>query len=226
MMRKPEQGLVHRYMRGVRFDGPWEYRVVNPSGRKRWSCMFPDSVRYVATDEEGLGWCLRRSVAVMTQRPLRAIPASQLLTAASDDPIDWMELFEGLKVQSSNAILQTSMNSLGTVVERGGCALLKLVLHCRQLDGVGDATCWVWVVGVEMMPPGAADGDSQPQHHCVKAALVVNQTWSVPWGSGFGARVSWDALGQCVLCSVDGQRLKGSGVQCVVIEPNESCKVA
>ena len=79
---------------------------------------------------------------------------------------------------------------------------------------------------VEMTPSGATGGNSQLQHHTVKAALVVNQTWGVPWGSGFGARVSWDALGQCVLCSVDGQRLKGSCVQCVVIEPNESCKVA
>ena len=226
MMRKPEQGLVHRYMRGVRFDGPWEYRVVSPSGRKRWSCMFPDSARYVATDQEGLGWCLRRCAAVMTQRPLHAIPASQLLTAASDDPIDWRELFEGLKVQSFNTNMRASMNSLATVVERGGCALLKLVLHCRQLGSEEYATCWVWVIGVEMTPSGAAGGNSPLEHHTVKAALVVNQTWGVPWGSGFGARVSWDALGQCVLCSVDGQRLKGSCVQCVVIEPNESCKVA
>lgn len=209
MMRNPEQGLVHRYMRGVRFDGPWEYRVVSPSGRKRWRCMFPDSVRYVATDEEGLGWCLRRCAAVMMQRPLHVIPASQLLTATSDDPIDWMGLFEGRKIQFSNANLQTSMNSLGAVVERGGCALLKLVLHCRQLGSVVDVACWVWVVGVEMPPPGAADGNSQLQNHCVKAVLVVNQTWGVPWASGFGARLSWDALGQCVLCSVDGQRLKG-----------------
>lgn len=226
MMRSPEQGLVHRYMRGVRFDGPWEYRVVSPSGRKSWSYMFPDTDRGGVSDLEGLEWCLRRSAAVMTQRPLRAIPASQSLTAASDDPIDWMGLFEGLKVQSSNDILQASMNSLETVLERGGCALLKLMLHSRQLGSVGDATCWVWVVGVEMMPPRAADGSSQPQLHCVKAALVVNQTWGVPWASGFGARVSWDALGQCVLCSVDGQRLHGSCVQCVMIEPNESCKVA
>lgn len=225
MMRSPEQGLVHRYMRGVRFDGPWEYRVVSTSGRKRWSCMFPDSVRHVATDQEGLGWCLRRSAAVMMQRPLRAIPASQSLTATSDDPIDWMGLFEGLKVLSSNAKMHTSMNFLGAIVERGGCALLKLMLHRRHLGSIGDVACWVWVVGVEMMPPGAADGNSQPQH-CVKAALVVNQTWGVPWASGFGARVSWDALGQCVLCSVDGQRLQGSCVQCVVMEPNESCKVA
>lgn len=225
MMRSPEQGLVHRYMRGVRFDGPWEYRVVSPSGRKRWSYMFPDTVRYVATDQEGVGWCLRRCAAVMTQQLLRAIPVSQSLTATSDDPIDWMGLFEGLKVQSSNVIMQTSMNSLGSVIEHGGCALLKLVLHRQQLGRVGDVTCWVWVIGVEMTPSGVACGNSQPQH-CVKAALVVNQNWGVPWGSGFGARVSWDGLGQCVLCSVDGQRLQGSCVQCVVIEPNESCKVA
>lgn len=87
--------------------------------------MFPDSVRYVATDEEGLGWCLRRSVAVMTQRPLRAIPASQLLTATSDDPIDWMELFEGLKVQSSNAILQTSMEFSGDSCRARGLRLVE-----------------------------------------------------------------------------------------------------
>lgn len=33
------QRLVHQYMRGIRFDGLWQYQVATPSGHKRWKLL-------------------------------------------------------------------------------------------------------------------------------------------------------------------------------------------
>ena len=117
-------------------------------------------------------------------------------------------------------MLMFSMNSLGAVLERGGCALLKLVLHRRQHGDLEGTACWVWVVGVEMLALlEPADGSTPPPSHAIRAALVVSHRWAAPWGSGFGARVSWDVLGQCALCSVDGARLQGRCAEIVTIAP-------
>ncbi|UBB15753.1 hypothetical protein [Comamonas odontotermitis] len=115
------------------------------------------------------------------------------------------------------------MNCLGTVLEHGGCALLKLVLHRRQYGQLEDSVSWVWVVGVETQAlPETVDGSKPRSSHAIRAALVVSHAWSAPWGSGFGARVSWDALGQCILCSVDGVRLQGRCAEVVTIVPKHS----
>lgn len=212
------KALIHRYMHGIRFDGPWEYRVMSPSGRRRWSYMFPDTDRGSVSDTESLAWCLRRSAAVMTQRPLRSIAVSLPLSTHADDRRGWSALFPGCEIRSSNAIGAGSINHLGVVLVHGGCALLKLVLHRRQYGKLEDTVCWVWVVGVEMMTlSDAADGSKPCSSQAIRSALVVNHAWSAPWGSGFGARVSWDALGQCILCSVDGGRLQGRCAEVVTI---------
>ncbi|MDR2332591.1 MAG: hypothetical protein LBE61_03835 [Burkholderiaceae bacterium] len=217
------KALIHRYMHGIRFDGPWEYRIVSPSGRRRWSYMFPDTDRGSVSDPEGLEWCLRRSAAVMTQRPLRSIAVSPSLSTHADEHHGWKALFPGCEIRSATTTGTESMNYLGTALERGGCALLKLVLHRRLHGKLDDTACWVWVVGVEMMAlPETTGGNTPRPSHAIRAALVVNHVWSVPWGSGFGARVSWDALGRCILCSVDGERLQGRCAELVTIVPKHS----
>ncbi|MGF6212632.1 hypothetical protein [Comamonas sp. 4034] len=217
------KALIHCYMHGIRFDGPWEYRVTSPSGRKRWSYMFPDTDRGSVSDPEGLEWCLRRSVAVMTQRPLRSIAVSLPLSTYADHHHGWKALFPTCEIRSFKAIGTESMNCLGTVLEHGGCALLKLILHRRHYGQLEETACWVWVVGVEMMALPATTGGNTPRSiHAIRAALVISHAWSAPWGSGFGARVSWDALGQCILCSVDGERLQGQCAEVVTIVPKHS----
>lgn len=217
------KGLIHRYMHGIRFDGPWEYRVVSPSGRKRWSYMFPDTDPGSVSDPEGLEWCLRRCAAVMTQRPIRSIAVSLPLSTPIDDDHGGKALFPHCEIRTATTIGTESMNCLGAVLAHGGCALLKLVLQRRHYGQLEDTVCWVWVVGVEMMALSETTGGNTPRpRHTIRAALVVSHAWSAPWGSGFGARVSWDALGQCILCSVDGERLQGRCVEVVTIGPPHS----
>ena len=217
------KGLIHRYMHGIRFNGPWEYRVVSPSGRRRWSYMFADADRGSVSDPEGLGWCLRRCAAVMTQRPLRSVAVSLPLSTQTDDHHGWKALFRGCEIRSSKTSGTEPMNRLGVALEHGGCALLKLVLHRRLHCKLEEAACWVWVVGVEMQAlPETAEGSVPRSSYVTRAALVVSHAWSAPWGSGFGARVSWDALGQCILCSVDGARLQGRCAEVVTIESKHS----
>lgn len=223
MADSADKGLIHRYMHGIRFDGPWEYRVVSFSGRRRWSYMFPDADRGRVSDPEGLEWCVRRSAAVMTQRPLRSIAVSPSLSTHADEHHGWNALFPGYEIRTAKAIEAASMNCLGTALEHGSCALLKLVLHRRHHGKLEDSVCWVWVVGVEMMElPATVEGSLSRPRHTIRAALVVSYAWSAPWGSGFGARVSWGALGQCILCSVDGGRLEGRCVEVVTIVPKHS----
>ncbi len=223
MAESADKGLIHHYMHGIRFDGPWEYRVVSPSGRRRWSYMFPDTDRESVSDPKGLEWCLRRSAAVMTQRPLRSITVPPSLSTPIDDLRGWKAQFPEYEIRSAKTIETESMNCLGTVLERGGGALLKLVLHRRHHGKLEEAACWVWVVGAEMtVLSEVAEGKTPRPSHAIRAALVVSPSWSAPWGSGFGARVSWDALGQCILCSVDGVRLPGRCVEVVTIAPKHS----
>src|SRR5256885_11343432 len=55
MTRAAGQGLVHQYMRGIRFDGLWQYQVATPSGRKRWKLLPLDAGGAQAADPDGLG---------------------------------------------------------------------------------------------------------------------------------------------------------------------------
>lgn len=218
MAESADKALIHRYMRGIRFDGPWEYRVVSPSGRRRWSYLFPNTDRGSVSDPEGLEWCLRRSAAVMMQRPLRSIAVSRPLSSPIDDHHGWSAMFPGCEIRSATTTGTESMNCLGTVLERGGCVLLKLVLQRRHQGQLEDTVCWVWVVGVEMTALSeVAEGKAPRPSYVIGAALVVNHAWSAPWGSGFGARVSRDALWQCILCSADGARLQGRCAEVVTI---------
>lgn len=220
MSEKSAQGLVHHYMRGLRFDGPWEYRMVIASGRMHWSRMLPDADRDRTSDQEGLGWSLRRIAAVMAQRPLRTIAASSSLSTHTDGRLRRKGLFPGFEIWSSKAIGADLMSRLGVVLESGGCALLKLVLQRRQYGKLEHAACWAWVVGVEMMAlPDTEERSTAQPRHTIRAALVVSREWNAPWGSGFGARVSWNALGQCSLCSVDGARLEGRCAEVLFIAP-------
>ena len=223
MADSADKGLVHRYMHGIRFDGPWEHRIVSLSGRRRWSYMFPDTDRARVSDPEGLEWCLRRSAAVMTQRPIRSIAVSLPLSTPIDDDHGGKALFPHCEIWSATSIGTESMNCLGAVLTHGGCALLKLVLQRRHYGQLEDTVCWVWVVGVEMtVLPETVEGSKPRSSHAIRAGLVVSHAWSAPWGSGFGARVSWDALGECVLCSVDGVRLQGRCAEVVTIVPKHS----
>lgn len=214
------QRLVHQYMRGIRFDGLWQYQVATPSGRKRWKLLPLDTGDIQAADPDGLRWCLTRCAAVMAQRSMQKDPSHTRIPTSLDSAPEWEALFPECEVGRFIGMDKTSMASLAAVMERGGYALLKLALRRRPLHGGKDAASWVWVVGMELHSwSSGPHGNCFPAKPKVRAALVVSQTLSAPWASGFGARVSWEEAGPCVLCSVDGQRLQGRCTEVVTITP-------
>ena len=214
------QGLVHQYMRGIRFDGLWQYQVATPSGRKRWKLLPLDAGEAQAADPDGLRWCLTRCAAVMAQRPMQKDPNHAYVPTSSDNATEWEALFPECEVGRFSGMDKTSMAGLSAVMERGGCALLKLALRRRPLHSGKDAASWVWVVGVELQSwSSGPQGNCFPAKPKVRAALVVSPSLSAPWASGFGARVSWEEAGPCVLGSVDGQRLQGRCTEVVTIAP-------
>ncbi len=220
MTRAAGQGLVHQYMRGIRFDGLWQYQVATPSGRKRWKLLPLDAGGAQAADPDGLGWCLTRCAAAMAQRPMPEDPDHTRIPTSSDSATEWEALFPESEIGRFIGTDKTSMACLAAVMERGGCALLKLALRRRPLHSGKDAASWVWVVGVELQSwSSGPHGNCSPAKPKVRAALVVSQTLSAPWASGFGARVSWEEAGPCVLSSVDGLRLQGRCVAVVTITP-------
>ena len=220
MISTAGQGLVHQYMRGIRFDGLWQYQVATPSGRKRWKLLLLDTGDIQAADPNGLGWCLTRCAAVMAQTPMPKDPGHTRIPPRSDSVPEWEALFPECEIGRFSGTDKTSLACLAAVMERGGCALLKLALRSRQLRGGEDPASWVWVVGVELQSlTSGPHGNSSPAKPKVRAALVVSPSLPAPWASGFGARVPWEEAGPCVLGSVDGQRLEGRCTQVVTIAP-------
>jgi hypothetical protein len=214
------QGLVHQYMRGIRFDGLWQYQVATPSGRKRWKLLPLDAGGTQAADPDGLRWCLTRCAAAMAQRPMQKDPDHAYIPTSSDNANEWEALFPDSEIGRFSGTDKTSMAGLAAVMERGGCALLKLALRRRPLHSGKDAASWVWVVGVELQSwSSGPHGNCSPAKPKVRAALVVSPSLSAPWASGFGARVSWEEAGPCVLGSVDGLRLQGRCTEVVTIAP-------
>ncbi len=214
------QGLVHQYMCGIRFDGLWQYQVATPSGRKRWKLLPLDAGGTQAADPDGLKWCLTRCAAAMAQRPMQKDPDHACIPTSSDNAPEWEALFPESEIGRFSGTDKTSMAGLAAVMERGGCALLKLALRRRPLHSGEDAASWVWVVGVELQSwSSGLQGNCSPAKPKVRAALVVSLSLSAPWASGFGARVSWEEAGPCVLSSVDGLRLQGRCVAVVTITP-------
>lgn len=223
MTRDVGQGLVHRYMRGIRFDELWQYQVATPSGRKRWKLLLLDTGDIQAADPDGLGWCLTRCAAVMAQTLMPKDLGHTRIPASADNATEWEALFPECEIGRFSGMDKTSMAGLSAVMERGGCALLKLALRRRALCGGEDAASWVWVVGVELQPWSCGPhGNGSPAQPKVRSALVVSPSLSAPWASGFGARVSLEEAGPCVLCSVDGQRLQGRCTEVVTITPRRS----
>ena len=217
------QGLVHQYMRGIRFDGLWQYQVATPSGRKCWKLLPLDAGEAQAVDPDGLGWCLTRCAAAMAQRPMQKDPRHTRIPTSSDSAPEWEALFPESEIGRFIGTDKASMAGLAAVMERGGCALLKLALRRRPLHSGKDAASWVWVVGVELQSwSSGPQGNCFPAQPKVRAALVVSPSLSAPWASGFGARVSWEEAGPCVLGSVDGLRLQGRCTEVVTIAPKRS----
>ena len=226
MISTAGQGLVHQYIRGIRFDGLWRYQVALPSGRKRWKLLPLDTCDAQTADPDGLRWCLTRCAAVMAQRPMPKDPDHAYISTSSGDVTEWEALFPECEIARFIGTDKTSLACLAAVMERGGCALLKLALRRRPLHSGEDAASWVWVVGVELQSwSSGSHRNSSPAKPKVRAALVVSPSLSAPWASGFGARVSWEETGLCVLGSVDGQRLEGHCVAVVTITPKRTPEV-
>lgn len=206
-------GLVHYYMRGIRFEGLWEYQVRSVSGCMRWKQLPMHSEATQASDEDGFEWCLSRCAAVMTQQPLRKAKSDAWLSELGPDADQWIRRFQNCAIWRFNEVGESVKELLAIVLKKGGCALLKLELQRNQQTKLESEVCWVWVVGLELQRGLVADRSTRTM-----AALVVSQTWAATWASGFGARVSWDDSGQFIFGSVDGHLLQGQCIEVVAIE--------
>jgi len=98
MSDRSVQRLVQRYMRGIRFDGLWEYQVANSSGELRWGFLPMDEGDAGRTDPDGLGWCLCKCIVVTTQQPLQTVIDVERRLAHPMDMGDWKAPHSGYEV--------------------------------------------------------------------------------------------------------------------------------
>ena len=216
MSEKSAQGLVHHFMRGIRFDGLWEYQVKNSSGRLRWMHLPMDDADANSADPEGLGWCLTRCVSVLSEEPFQIVRAEvSRLLALKVGAADWSELVYGRSIRYTKITQDISIGYLATLLRDGGCALLKLEKSGKRRQKVTIASAWMWVMGVEQI------GTTQKSHVTtvvadeeVRAVLVVGLKFVAPWACGYGARLSGSADGGWILRSTDGHR---QHVRCITI---------
>lgn len=206
MSEKSAEGLVHHYMRGIRFDGLWEYQVKNASGRLRWSHLPMDDADTNSVDPEGLGWCLSRCLSVLSQQPFQivSVEVSKLL-ALKGETAEWNVLVYGRSIRYAKMAQDIGSGYLATLLAKGGCALLKLELICKRRQQATFVSAWMWVIGVEQI------GIAQDSHLTTAAAdretravLLVGLKVAAPWASGYGARLSETEDGGWVLQSTDG----------------------
>ncbi len=199
------EGLRHRFMPGLQFDGPWRY-AVGQEPEVHWQEMPLEPgllSRASSGDPEGAWWCVRRCVAVLGRQTWRTVHPPQRLSARP--PMEEVgEVLQRLLPQWALRVeegaIRDLMGTASLALERGGCALVRLALH----RGRQPAGCWAWVVGTEV------------RAH-LRSMLVVGPRWSVPWGCGYGARVMVDGQGGYQLRGTDGQYLQGTGMEMLTL---------
>jgi len=201
------EGLAHRFVRGLRFDGSWQYAVRMASGRQSWRELpltLNPGARARMDDPDGAWWCVRRCVAVLRGAPWGSVRLPPGLSPRPDAQEagrvlgsmlpGWMPL----SPQDMCASLEGASHALGW----GGCALVRLKLSAAHRSAV----CWAWVVGVEVQER-------------VRALLVVGPQWPPCWGCGYGARVMADPRGACHVRGTEGQHLLCDGMQVLILAP-------
>lgn len=209
----PTFHLDHRYMEGLRFDGIWEYPVQTVAGQWRWKALpLSDAPSGSATlrDPQGAWWCVRQCAAVTAQaRPAAKLLKGRALCPEAGQVAHVLQtLLPSCEVQAEESIISRSIDDLATVLEGGGCALLRLDGDAGS-DG-SSAVRWIWLVGIEMQH--GTEGR-------LSALLVVGPRWPAPWGSGFGAKLRPWEDGRWKLCSVDGEVMQGRVTAVIAVEP-------
>lgn len=199
------EGLAHRFVRGLRFDGLWQYAVRMASGRTSWKelPLQPNPhARACMDDPEGAWWCVRRSAAVLRGAPWRSVRLPHGLPPRPDaEEVGRVlgAMLPGWTLQSRQDI-PASLEGTSHALEGGGCALVRLTLPASHRP----TAYWAWVVGAEAQDRG-------------RALLVVGPQWLPCWGCGYGARVMADANGACHVRSTEGQHLLCDGMQALLL---------
>ena len=201
------EGLVHRFMPGLQFDGLWRYAVGKES-EVHWQDMPLEPgllPRASSGDPEGAWWCVRRCVAVLGRQPWRAVhPPHRLLPHPS--VVEVAEVLQRLlpswAVRVEPSVTPDPMEAAARALEQGGCTLVRLAAHRRRQP----TGCWAWVVGVEAQARA-------------RSMLVVGPLWPAPWGCGYGARVMAEGPGGYQLRGTDGQYLQGDGMEMLTLMP-------
>lgn len=204
MSEKSAQGLVHHFMRGIRFDGLWEYQVKNASGRLRWRRLPMDEGDVGRTDSDGLEWCLRKCIAVAAQQSVQKI---EVLLAHVIDMGDWKSICAGYQVLHIKRSGEVTMNSVARLLEEGGYVLLKIESRGKKHQPTNVAATWVWVVGVELQITRQDLSLRDVTSSCVvRALLILWKKNSAPWG-GWVWRSPFIAERAIVLNTLDGRPL-------------------
>lgn len=216
MSEKSAEGLVHHYMRGIRFDGLWEYQVKNASGRLRWSHLPMDDADTNSVDPEGLGWCLSRCLSVLSQQPFQIVSfeVSRLL-ALKGEAAEWNLLIYGRSIRYAKMAQDNGIGYLATLLTKGGCALLKLELMRKRRQQATIVSAWMWMIGLEQIGiPQDSHVTTVVTDRDARAVLLVGLKVAAPWASGYGARLSRTADGGWVLRSTDGH---SQHVRCIAM---------
>lgn len=220
MSEKSAQGLVHHFMRGIRFDGLWEYQVKNASGRLRWRRLPMDEGDVERTDSDGLEWCLRKCIAVAAQQSVQKIEDVEVLLAHVIDMGDWKSICAGYQVLHIKRSDEVTMNSVARLLEEGGYVLLKIESRGKKHQPTNVAATWVWVVGVELQITRQDLSMTDVTSSCVvRALLILWKKNSAPWGGGYGARLSLPKEQECLIRSTDGHWLQGKCIEALFLVP-------
>lgn len=201
-------GMVHRYLRGLRFEGLWRYGVLDRCRRLRWKTLpLPSPFGREADDPDGAHWGVCGCVAVLGQRIWPRARSQVRLRRHPNVPEVMQALrraLPGWAPQVMHGEADVATKTICEALEQGGCALVRL----KYSRGTRPVVTWAWVVGVEV---GAR----------VRALLVTGVQWPAPWGCGYGARLRALATGDWQVLGTDGQSQVCEGARIVILAPDK-----
>ena len=168
-----DNGLVHRFVHGLRIDCQPQYLVVNTRGRRSLADL-PLPWAESASGDEADRLCLLQAAVVLGRtRPW-------MLTGTLPAPTDSLGLAEwcrqsGLAIQAR--VEEVPLGELGeaarAAMDRGGACGVQLKTDTGMR--------WVFVSGTEADGAGPNRG--------VRALLLIDPEGCPPWGAGYNARI-------------------------------------
>jgi hypothetical protein len=216
--------ITHSFLPGLRFDTLWRYQTLTPSGSLRWAVLPLGHLEHHDVDPHGAWWCARRCAAVLGQHPWQSIRLPQAMPphpCASEVGRVLGYQLPGWQVQHNEYMAQDPVPSCAQALNQGGSALLQMQLQSQGPGALARRIFWTWIVGVEWQQTFrrawmASDLHAPAQPRCL---LAVPFGLSMPWSSGYTARVQVNEEGHCQLDAIDGQWRESLCLATVTLAP-------